>query len=389
MKAFILLVWLLPAMKSTARPDTSGIDRGLLMGYFEHQQYARAADYVSGTHDSSLRGISLLGYACYMSNQLSRAEACYRRIFTADSANAMACDYLGKISLVRGDRRQALHYFCLLVSLQPGVAEYDKQLADLWGHLGNENAAGYYYRLSYQANPRDPGVVAGLADYLTGQHLYREADSILDRSLQQDSLAAAVIKARIRSAYAQEDYKVIFPLAGRLKRMENVSLRPFLYAAIGYYYLGNYPACVRTCDFLITQHLKSRAVLYLEAMAFKKQKKYKLSLAMLDECVAEAIDRDADGYYSAKGDIYETMGEFHAALRQYDTAAYIFHSPVQLYRKARIYDARLKSPRTALRYYRLYLRQRRDTVPQAEKKVYSYARSREKKLAQWEREISK
>lgn len=171
--------------------------------------------------------------------------------------------------------------------------------------------------------------------------------------------------------------------------MDNVTLVPFLDAAIGYYYTSDYAGCVRTCDLLISHQLKTRTVLYLEAMAFRKQKKYKLSLATLNDCIALAIDSKAADYYEAKADIYETLGAYRRALTQYDTAYYIFHDPLQLYNKARLYDARLKSPRTALRYYRLYLRERTDSVPSREKKTFSFARSRTRTLAAWERETEK
>jgi tetratricopeptide (TPR) repeat protein len=240
----------------------------------------------------------------------------------ADSSSQTAWNYLGKISVLRGDKRQALHDFCRLAALAPGVALYNKELAVVWSQLGNENAAGYYYRRSYRSNPHDPDVVVGLADYLTAQQRYPEADTVLDRSLGEDSLDAAVICARIRSAYSQDDYADIFLLAARLERMDNITLVPFLDAAIGYYYTSDYAACVRTCDLLITHQLKTRTVLYLEAMAFRKQKKYKLSLALLNECIALAVDSKAADYYVAKADIYEALGAYRSALRQYDTAYY-------------------------------------------------------------------
>jgi hypothetical protein len=67
----------------------------------------------------------------------------------------------------------------------------------------------------------------------------------------------------------------------------------------------------------------------------------------------------------------------------------MFHDPLELYNKARLYDARLKSPRTALRYYRLYLRRRTGSVPSQEKEAFSFARSRTRTLAAWEREREK
>ncbi|HEX5554592.1 MAG TPA: hypothetical protein VFX43_15215 [Chitinophagaceae bacterium] len=389
MKKYLWPLLLLAVLRCHAQSGAEGPDRGILMGYFENQQYGRAADYLLSIYKGDsvgLQGLSLLGYTYYMDNQLMQAATFYRRMFALDSANITACNYLGKINLLNGDKKRALHFFCHLVALKPGVSGYYKQLAVLWDQLGNNGAAAYYYRLSYDLNPHDPDVVSSLAGHWIMQQLYRRADSVLDISLEQDSMQAKVIETRVWSAYEQDSYRDIFPLVARLKRMGYIEQNPFLYAAIGYYYTSQYGKCVETCDFMISHKLKSRPVLYLEAMAFKQQKKYSLSLAMLNECIGLAINRDADNYYSAKGDIYESLRQYHNAIRQYDTAYYIFKSPLQLYNKARIYDARLKSPKTALRYYRLYLHHRHGVPGNQEKDVLRYTKDRVKALAAWQKE---
>ena len=108
------------------------------------------------------------------------------------------------------------------------------------------------------------------------------------------------------------------------------------------------------------------------------------TLLTLDECIGDALSSDADSYFSAKGAIYETLNRNREALQEYDTAYYIFKNPLQLYNKARIYDTELKSPRTALRYYRLYRAGRKDTVITAEAAAMKYTADRIKQLESWE-----
>jgi hypothetical protein len=135
---------------------------------------------------------------------------------------------------------------------------------------------------------------------------------------------------------------------------------------------------------MILNHVNSRSVLYLLALAYKEEKKYHLSLVTLDECIGDALSSDADSYFSAKGSIYETLNQNREAIREYDTAYYLFKNPLQLYNKARIYDTELKSPRTALRYYQLYRAGRKDTVITEEAAAMKYTAARIKQLENWE-----
>lgn len=388
MKTFKLLILsFILICPSAAQSVRFAPDNNTLLQFLENQDYASAADYlktISPSDPDNTRYLSMLGYVYYMSHQFPKAETCYEKIFTADSSNATACNYLGNINLQKGNRPRALYFFCRLVDLKPGVASYYKQVAELLELVGNRPAATYYYQLAYSINQNDAEVTVGLANGWLAQKMYRQADSILDVALQRDSLQQNILEARINSAYIQEKYKTIFPLADKLKTMNAITLHPFFCTAAAYYLTKQYQQCIEICDLLIMNELKSRSLLYLEALAYEKQKKYELSLAVLDECIGDALSKDAVDYFITKGEIYEKLNENKAAIKQYDTAYYIFQSPVVLYKKGLVFDLKLKNSKSALQYYNAYLHQRRDSVPQAEKPVYQYVVERVKALRKWQ-----
>lgn len=386
-KILLLLLSGLMAFTAQAQTASSNIDRQL-MQYFQNQEYAKAAIYLkfmANSDTANIRYLSLLGYSYYMSGQLVQAADCFQQLLQKDAHNSRAVYYLGKINAIKGNNPVALNYFCKLVTLKPDVAAYYKQLAALWDKLNNAAAATWYYELSYHLNPNDPAVITSLANHWIGQELYLKADSILDKALQQDSMQANILVARIHSAYGQKDYTTIFPLADQLEKMHFVTLQPFLLTAIAYFDLKKYDSSIAICEFLLGNKLKTKTVVYLEALSYKALHDYKKSLARLDECLAMALDDDADNYFSVKGDIYETLHQPSKALKQYDTAYYIFHHPLQLYNKARIYDASFENPHTALRYYRRYLSHRKGPAKGDERKVLSFVRKRVKQLAEWEK----
>lgn len=388
MKTFLIVLLLLAGIGGV-QAQSAEPDNGLLLSYFQQQQFDQAARYLESleaAHPGDRHLVSMLGYAYYKAGDLTRASGCFQHLYDTDSSDLTACQYLGTIHFLKGDKIGALGYFCRLTELKPDVPAYHKQLAKLWITLGNAAAACYHYGLAYRSGgQRDPEVVSGFASGLVSQALYKRADSILDGALAEDSSQGEVLRTRIWSAFLQKNYPEIFPLAGKLAEMQDITQSPFLYAAIAHYYSHQFQACVETCDLLIVHNLSSRPVLYLLALSYKEQKKYTLSLLTLDECIASALSEDADGYFSAKGDIYEILKKGHQALREYDTAYYLFQNPLQLYNKARIYDADLKSPRTALKYYRLYRKGRRDTVVAGEKAALKYTAERIRQLTAWEK----
>lgn len=381
MKRIPVLILCLSAFRFS--PAQSQPDQKVLMQYFEDQEFAKAADYlhrIIGEDSDNIHDLSLLGYTYYMSNQLAGAEQCYLRIWERDSSNVTACNYLGNINLKKNNFTLALHYFCRLIELKPGIAAYYKETAYTWSRMFNSSAASYYYRLAYFADPNDPGVVAFLADYWLQEKMYVRSDSILDAALLKDSLDAGLIEEKMKSAYLQEKYMLIFPLMARLKRMQVVDLNSFLLGAYGYYYLKQYQDCVETCDFLIMHDEQTLPVLFIEAMAFKQQQKYSLSLATLDECIGKALNSKANDYFSEKADIYQMLRQYNRAKSQYDTAYYIFQSPIMIYNKAVLYDVKLKEPRVALRYYREYLDKINEMLPAGRGAVFDYVRTRVKQI---------
>ncbi len=387
MKKILGSLLLLLILHPVFSQDSSSLMDRRLVQYFQSQQYEKAVRYLQlminpDTADS--RYLSLLGYSYYMSNQLGEASGCFERLLKSDSANSGALYYLGTINASKGNYPSAIKYFCRLVETKPGQANYYKKLAELFQKTGNEAASGWYYKLSYQINPNDPEVTAGLAINWINQELYQKADSILDRALQKDSLQARLLILRIRSAYEQEDYSLVFPLANKLKAMHFFSQKPFLMTAISYFNIKNYDSCIATCNYLILNKSGTQTVLYLKALSYKALKQYKNALSSLNACIHMALDEAADNYFSTKGEVFILMHQPSRALKQYDTAYYIFRKPVQLYNKARIYDGQFENYKAALRYYRRYLKHQKAPKSGNEKEITAFVKKRVKQLEEWE-----
>ncbi len=382
----LLVAFGLIALPSFSQATSPAIDQQLV-AFFQNQEYAKAAAYLRQMKkEDTLNShyLSLLGYSYYMSSQFALATRSFSSLLTADSANAIAHYYLGKMQAAKGNIPFALKHFCRLVELKPGVANYYKQLAALWARAGNSAAAGWYYKMAYRVNPGDPEVIANLASNWIKQEMYQDADRIVDLALRNDSLQAHLLVVRIRSAYAQEKYRDIFPLYRQLRKMNFVGLKPFLFTAIGYFELKQYDSCIATCQLLVQNKLETRTTIYLEALSYKALKEYDKALDKLNTCIGMALDDGADNYFTVKAAVLELMHQPSRALKQYDTAYYIFHRPLQLYHKARVYDAKFENYKVALRYYHRYLKNHSKTKRNEE--VVAFVKKRVKQLEEWEKQ---
>lgn len=385
LKSFFLLsalCWFFPAAGQPARE----MDNARLMQYFENRQYPEAVSYLEANADTlgrDTKPLCLLGYACYLDNRMQEATYWYGKVLSVDSLNRAANSYLALICLGRKDYPAAIAYYNRLNALVPGNAWYLKQSAYAWLQLQKPDSALKYYRLSYTAGPRDPEVVVALADLLVPRKQYLSADRILDQYLAADSTQMDVISARVGSAFQQERYESIFPFAQRLMAATDIStlVAPLTYLAIAYQNTGRYNSCLKVCHFMILNNAKTETVMYLEGMAFRKLKNYPASLAAFSECIGMAISKSADAYYTEMGEDYEQMHQYRKAIAQYDTAHYIFHDPMRLYNIGRIYEAYLKKPGGALRYYRRYRAEAQKPGNENEKEIAAYVRQRVKELS--------
>lgn len=385
LKLFFLLpalCWFFPAAGQPARK----MDNARLMQYFENRQYPEAVSYLEANADTLVRDtrpLCLLGYACYLDNRMQEATYWYGKVLSVDSLNRSANSYLALICLGRKDYPAAIAYYNRLNALVPGNAWYLKQAAAAWQLQQKPDSALKYYQLSYTANSRDPEVVVALAGLLESKKQYPGADSILDQYLAADSMQMDVISARVSSAFQQAQFPVIFPFAQRLMNATDLSsvVAPLTYLAIAYLNTVRYDSCLKVCDFMIRNKAKTETVMYLKGKAYQGLKNYPASLAAFSECIGMAISKSADAYFTEMGNDYELMKQYRKAIAQYDTAHYIFHDPMRLYNIGRVYEADLKNPIDALRFYRRFMAKAKKPVNENEKEIAAYVRQRVKELS--------
>ena len=361
-----------------ASPQSTDIDKGKVMSYFQDQAFEDALRYLTPALASDSNNIALLGYtgyAYYMNDNKKAAEDCYRHIFRLDSNNIAALSYLVRLTI--DDRDTAMNFTRRLLVLQPAKAVWWRTMGELWRRAEQTDTALEYFTRAHELAPNDAKNIAGLADVLIDKRYYPLSDSLLDGALSRDSLNISFLRLRIRSAYTAGDYESVLEPGERLIRLDVPAAvsGSLTWLALSYYNLKKYPDCIRVCEYMLHEGLDLEAIYYYEARARARMKEYEKSNELLATCLTKAISKTADWYYYDLGQNHEGLKNFKQAMANYDTAYYLFKDPTMLYNCGRIAESELRNMTLARKYYLRYLAAAHPKDPE-EKKAYAYVRSR-------------
>ena len=377
MKKFFLSGGCLLFLLQTGLAQSASVDKIKLMEYFQNQQYEESIQYlqpVLANHSFNTQILGYLGYANYMNDNFADAEKYYKKVIATDSNNVSANQYLAAINN-NSDPDAAQVYTRRLMALQPNKAIHYRTMGALLKTTKQKDSALTYYNHAYQISPADFRNATALAEILIEKKNFATADSILEAALQKDSLNITCLRLRIRSAHEAKDYQNAILPGERLMRLGDVSLNALTQLALSYYNLKLYSNTVTVCDYMLQNQMEIESVYYYEARACAKLKEYAKSNDLLQTCLAKAISTNAEMYYYNLGQNYEAINQFNLAVKQYDTAFYLFKDPLMKYYCGQIYETNLKNEKQARKYYMQYLQLAKPESPE-EKKAYQYVKSK-------------
>ena len=376
MRKIVICFSLILSFIFNAGAQSTAIDRNKLMDFFQNQQFDEAISYLApaaASDSSNLQLLSWLGYAYYMNDNSTVAGSYYRRMFSIDSNSITANYYLSRI-IGNTDPETAASFAIRLVQLQPGNPVHYRAMAGLLLREKQRDSALRYYNRAYELAPNDTKNAAGLAELLIDKKDFARADSILEAGLGRDSLNIPCLKLRIRSAYETKNYIRVPALGERLVRMDEPALNALTQLSLAYYNLKKYNDCIRICEYMLSKDLLLESVYYYEAKAWAQLKEYGKSNELLRLCLSKAIAKTAETYYYELGENAEATNQYKAAIAQYDTAYYLFKSPLMKYNGGRIYELRLKNAVQARKYFLQYLAVAKPESAE-EKKAWEYVKS--------------
>src|SRR5690606_34977350 len=133
--------------------------------------------------------------------------------------------------------------------------------------------------------------------------------------------------------------------------------RPLTSLAYAYLNTQQPDKCLELYQWMEKENMGNEPLTYCAAQAYALKKDYNTSNRLLDECLTQNIMTPAITYFRAKADNYENLKQYKKAIAQHDTSYYIFHSPYDLYYKARVYDVHLNNKAQASLFYKKFIKE--------------------------------
>ncbi|MEO6914394.1 MAG: tetratricopeptide repeat protein [Chitinophagaceae bacterium] len=360
-----------------AQAQPGNIEIRKVMDLFQNQQFDEAIFYLTPLEKKDPNNIEVLGYlgyGYYMADDYKASGKIYERILGIDSNNIQALRYLADITASKAPDSSMI-FSRRLIGLQPGKAVYYRNLGELLRRAKDRDSALVYFQQAYTLLPTDPKNGVALAEMLIFKKRYATADSIIRLGLAQDSLHIPFLKLAVKSAYQSENFLGAIAPGERLIRMEEPSSITHTELALSYFNLKMYDNSYRVCQFLIESGFNTEDVYYYQSKAAGKMKQYAKSNELLQNCLTIAISPTAEKYFYDRGQNYEAVRDYKKAIKQYDSAYYLFKDPFMMYYIASIYETHLKDQNQARKYYTKFLALAKPRN-QNEMKAVQYVRER-------------
>lgn len=376
MKHIKILPLLIVLYSVKALAQQGEIDKNKIADYFQNEQYNEAIKYLDSNTDNGLNDVYVLnsfGYAYYMNKDLQKAQEYYLKAFQLDTLNFTANKYLASIYTNYKYYDEALTCYNRLARTQPTNGILYKYMGDVYTEKDNTDSALIMYSVAYNLQPTNPKILSAYANQLLDGKNYKISDSVLNAFLTYDSANISAMMLAVRSAYEQENYKQAAVFTNRWRRVDFVDINTTVHLAISNYNIKDYLSSFRLCDTLLQRGIDAESVLYYASRAMYKLNQFKKSNELLTQCLNKAISANADTYLSSKADNFEALKQFKKAISAYDTAYYLFRTPLSLYNIGRLYESGLKNKTLAYRYYSRYLKSGKPKN-EDEKRVYAYVR---------------
>lgn len=344
-------------VSSIAQAQSNSIEIRKVMDLFQNQQFDEVISYLSPVEKldpKNIEVLSHLGYAHYMNDNYKAARKYYERVVDIDANNIQALRYLADITASKSQDSSML-FNRRLISLQPRAAVHYRNLGDLLRRTKERDSALVYYKKAYTLLPTDAKNGTSYAEALITKRIYITADSIIRTGLKQDSLSTAFLKLAVKSAYDTENFQAAIAPGETLIRLEEPAVTALTQLVLSYYNLKKYGDSYRVCDWLVEAGVNTEVIYFYQSKAAAKLKQYDKSNELLQVSLSIALSKTAEEYYYNLGQNYEAVKDFRKAVKQYDTAFYLFKDPFMLYYMASIYETKLKDQGQAKKYYTKFL----------------------------------
>ncbi len=363
---YIALITFLFSCTGLIRAQDSVPSENKLLELYQAQKYREAAEYIKRFYPDTIRDrtvLDRLAYCYRMSGDHQQAAQYYLKLYALDSLDIAVLANLATVHAQRGLLRAATNYYQKLIRLDSNYIPALTALSTIMTKLGETDAAYRYLERANALAPMNSDIAFDFAQLClklrNDDDGYRHADSILQTALQTDPENGLLLLAKAQTAEKLRNYSELVQRCEHLVEQGEETSQVLTLLAKGYFHIDDFGNCRDTYQHALDRYGPiSELDYYYLAMAYRALKQYQAGLACMDKVLELAVSANTALYYGRKADLHDLANQPSAAAASYLRSFQFEKIPLHYYSLAVLYDRKLSDPRNALRYYRLYLKQR-------------------------------
>ena len=350
-------------------------DKEKLLEYYQSQRYADAAQYLQtiypeNTQDS--KALNQIAYCFMMAGKLAEAERNYLKIISQQPNSLPVLFSLANINLRRGNDIKARSYYQSIVKLDSTNFSAYKQLAGLYTNDIDSQKVIYLVKAN-QINPIEADVALDLAKAYQKLKKHEPAYQILAKAIEADTGHLILQEAKLPIAIQLKKYKEVIATGEKLLT-EGADGNVVKDVGMAYYYLKNYEKAIVYFKMLEVMAAQNESSLYYTSLSYRNLNKHKLAAEYAKKTIQEGISPNTSSYYLLLGGIFEVGNQFTNSAAAYKKGLTFSINNTIYYRLGLLYDLKLTLKKSALTYYKLYLKSKPDLA--TEKEQINYTKSR-------------
>lgn len=367
----ILLIGL--SFNVTITAQTAKIDSDKLLGYYENQRYADAAQYLQSLYPGDtqdVKALTQIAYCQMMAGKLRDAEKSYIKINTIQPDNIPVLFSLTNINARRGNIANARMYLQQIIQLDDQNFSAYKQMAS---YAETPETKLEYLKKANSLNATDPDIAYDLAMVYNGLKQFQPAYDLLKTAISADPENFTLQQTQLPISNRLGKYQEVIETGEKLLKVQpDTNVMNEMGQA--YFYIKNFRRCIEIYTMLENSGLQNEGTLYLMALSYRELKEYDKAALYAQKTIDEAVSDHTTLYYAALAGIYEAKDQYNEAITAYKRGLTFGASNIIYYRLGLLYDINLKQPKNAVIYYHLYLKNNPDQ--EREKEQITYAKGR-------------
>lgn len=375
MKRLILLIIFTVFYQHIYAQNAVNYDKDKLLEFYQSQRYADAAHYLQTIYPEDTRdskALNQIAYCYMMAGKLPEAEKNYLKIITQQPNSLPVLFSLAHINLRRGNDQKARSYYESIVKLDSTNFNAYKQLAGLYTNEIDSQRVVYLIKAN-QINPIEADVALDLAKAYRKLKNYEPAYQALSKAIEADTGHLILQQAKLPIAIQLKKYKEVIETGEKLLTT-GTDGNVIKDVGMAYYYLKNYEKAISYFKTLEVISAQNESSLYYTSLCYRNLNNFNLAADYAKKTIEEGISINTTSYYLLLGGIYEINKQFLNAALAYKRGLTFGENGNIYYRLGILNEFSLKQLKSALTYYKLYLKSKPDVALDKEQITYTKER---------------